>query len=35
MALNAKVGIIKDINPWLGVELEGRTLIGTGHGHEN
>lgn len=35
MAPNVKVGIIKDINPWLGVELEGRTLIGTGHGHEN
>lgn len=27
------IGTDKYINPWFGVGIEGRTLIGTGHGH--
>lgn len=27
------IGADKYINPWFGVGIEGRTLIGTGHGH--
>lgn len=35
MAPIVVVGINKEINPWLGVSIEGRTLIGTGNGMYN
>ena len=35
MAPIVVVGINKEINPWLGVGIEGRTLIGTGNGMYN
>lgn len=35
MAPIALVGVDKYVNPWFGVGVEGRTLVGTGHGKFN